>query len=164
MNQHVRDNLLALQDRIQAKRKPTGVNINNSVTLTNDADLKFTAVAGQNYIFQFDVLAGTTSTGIDLQVAFSFPAGNLNFDAIGLDVAAAFVTASVNLSGIQTATSGATPIAVGLINGTTHVTVQGAFQCTTGGTVNLMLAQNTLTATNVLICAGSSMIAIREAA
>src|ERR1700746_47419 len=100
LNANVRDNTLALSDRMQVVRKVTGVNINNTTTLANDAELKFTAVAGQSYVFQFDLIVGTTSTGIDLQVAFSFPAGTLNYDVICLDPAAAAAVASVELAGV----------------------------------------------------------------
>lgn len=162
MNQHVRDNLLAAQDRIQCVYKPSDQNIISSTVLTNDSALKFTAVAGQNYIVDCNLIVVCASNAADIAIGWSFPAGTLIYSVVGLDTAATSSTASVRTPGANPATSGATVLNLGTPGTTSGVLVRASFKCTTGGTVNLMWTQVTSTASNLTITQGSTLTAIRE--
>jgi len=163
MNTHVRDNLLAAQDRIQPVYKAAdNTPVNNSTVLINDTHLKFTAVAGQNYVVDMNVIFTCASTAADFQAAFSFPAGTMSFSVVGLDTAATSVTASVRTPGATGATSGVTNLPVGSPSTTSGVLVRAGYKCTTGGTVNFMWAQNTATASDLIVKQGSTLVAIRE--
>ena len=162
MNTHIRDDLLALVDRIQIVRKSADENVISSTTLQNDDHLLFTAVAGQTYSGEVVCFFTTSSSAIDAKVGFSFPAGTMSFGANAMDPA---VGAGVIGSGIwgafSSATSGTSALGVGVASADTIVRVPFTFLCTTGGTVNFQWAQNTSTATNMTLKAGSSIQAIR---
>ena len=161
-NAHVRDNELALVDRIQLVRKSADENVISSTTLQNDDHLLFTAVAGQTYVGEVVCFFTSSSSAIDAKVGFAFPAGTMSFGTTAMDPA---VASGVIGSGIWTAfssaTSGTSAASVGVASADTVVRVPFTFLCTTGGTVNFMWAQNTSTATNMTLKAGSSIQAIR---
>ena len=163
-NTHLRDNLLALSDRIIPVRKTADQNIISSTTLTNDTHLLFTAVAGQAYVGEVICFFTTSSSAIDAKVGFSFPAGTMSFGANAMDPA---VGAGVIGSGIwgafSSATSGTSALGGGVASADTLVRVPFTFLCTTGGTVQFMWAQNTSTATNLTLKLNSNLQAIRVA-
>lgn len=163
MNQNVRDNTNALNDRLQRVRKANVNALLSSTTLTNDAELKFTAVAGQDYLISSVLIVSSSSAAIDLQIAFSFPAGTMTFGVLGQDTAATTNTSSGMFNGSVSATSGTTAFTVGVISGVTFPMIGGAFHCTTGGTVNMMFAQGVNTATAVNVQPGSALWADRVA-
>jgi hypothetical protein len=164
MNQHVRDNFNALSDRVQEVRKSTDENRNNTTALANDAALLFTAVAGQAYKGDVFCIFNAASSTIDAKVGFSFPAGTMSFGAFAMDPAVASGTiGSGTWLAASSATSGTTALPVGVASADTGVWVPFTYLCTTGGAVNLMWAQNTLTASNMTLKAGSSLEAKRVA-
>lgn len=164
MNTHVRDNLIAAADRIQPIYKAADQTVNNSTVLVSDTHLKFTAVAGENYIIDMNLLITAASTASDFSPAFSFPTGTMSFSTVGLDTAAAATIASARLSAVVGATTGVSPVALstGTISGTTGILIRAAYKCTTGGTVTFMWAQTTATAANTTVNQGSTLTAIRE--
>lgn len=164
MNQHVRDNLLALQDRLQRIRKVNDTSLTSVTALANDAELKFTAVAGQSYLVQAALIVTSAVATADLQCAFSFPAGTMAFGIMGQDTAATTNTSSGVFNGSATATSGTTAFTVGVISGVTFVNIAGSFLCTTGGTVNMMFAQGASIASAVNVKGGSALWADRVTA
>lgn len=155
------NDILALVDRMQRVRKSADTAYTSTTTLANDADLKFTAVAGQDYLFSLVVFASSAGATGDLQCAFSFPAGTCTFGVVGQDTAATTNTSSGVFSGNVGATSGTTAVSVGVPTGVTCVNIAGSFHCTTGGTVNAMFAQATSSATAVNVRAGSALWADR---
>lgn len=162
MNAHVRDNTLALSDRIQPIYKGSDQSVNNSTTLVSDTALKFTAVASQNYVFDINILLACTSATPEFTTGFSFPTGTLGYSMYGLDLASTSITASARFNAVTAATTGVAALTVATPSATTGVAIRGAFKCTTGGTVTLMWAQNVATATNTTVSQGSTLTAIRE--
>lgn len=163
MNQHVRDNLLAAQDRIQEVYKLTDEIVNNSAVLQDDNELFFTVVAGQKYLFTLNLIIVAASNAPDFLPAFTFPTGTLNWTGIGLDTAATSAIASVRISGIAPATTGVAGPAFGAVSASTGLLINGSYSCTTGGTVRLQWAQSVATASDTTVKAGSSIQAIRVA-
>lgn len=164
LNQQLRDNLLALVDRVQVVRATTDQSITSSAVLTNDTALSFAAVAGQTYEFDIALIFSSSSSAIDAKVGFSFPAGTLSFMAFAMDptVASGQVGSGLWVAS-SSATSGTTALSVGVASADTPVLVRGSFQCTTTGTVQMMWAQNTSTATAMLRKTGSVLRAHRAA-
>lgn len=158
------NDILALVDRMQRVAKTADTALTSTITLANDAELKFTAVAGQTYLIQAALVVTSAGATGDLQVAFSFPAGTMVFGALGQDTAATTNVSSGVFNGTASATSGTTSVTVGAISGVTFVQVAGSFKCTTGGTVNMMFAQGTSSATAVNVKAGSALWADRVTA
>lgn len=163
MNANVRDNTNALADRIQAVYKSADQNVNNSTTLVNDTELKFTAVAGQNYVIDMNILLACTSATPEFVSAFSFPAGTLGYSMTGLDLAATSVVASARIPATVSATTGVATATVATPSATSGVLVRGSFKCTTGGTVTFMWAQSVATAVNTTVSQGSTLTATRVA-
>lgn len=162
MNTHVRDNLLASRDRIQVVYKAADQTVNNSTTLVNDTHLKFTAVAGQNYVFDMNLVLTCTSATPELLMGFSFPAGTLACSTVGLDLAVTSNNGAARMPGVVSATTGVAALTVATPSVVTGVLVRGTFKCTTGGTVNFMWAQSVATAVATTINQGSSLTAIQE--
>jgi hypothetical protein len=160
MNQNVRDNTTALSDRIQEVYKSADEIVNNSTTLQNDNELLFTAVAGQKYLFTVNLIHISVSASADINVGFTFPTGTMNWLGVGMDLAATVNPASVRMAGTVGAASG-TALAFGTLTTTSGSQITGTYACTTGGTVQLQWAQNTLTASDTTVKAGSSIQAIR---
>lgn len=162
LNQNVRDNTNALADRIQSVYKDADQSVNNSTTLVSDSKLKFTAVAGQNYIIDMNIILACTSAVPEFTTAFSFPAGTLSYTMYGLALAATGVEASARFNGTAAATSGVAAVTVSTPSVLSGVVIRGAFKCTTGGTVTFMWAQNVATVVNTTVSQGSTLTAIRE--
>lgn len=163
LNTHLRDNLLALQDRVQVVRKSADETVTSSTALQNDDELLFAAVAGSSYRFTINLIVSCASGTPDLKVLMTAPAGSLAWGVIGLDTAATSGTASAVMIGRSVATSGSS-VSVGAVNGILHVQITGSFLCTTGGNVRLQWAQDTSSVSGVSVMAGSSLEAIRVAA
>lgn len=159
-NAHVRDNLLALQDRIQEVIKSADETVTNSAALQDDNELQFTAVAGQKYDFTFTLSLTSSTLAADIAVALTFPAGTMIWTGIGLDTAATSSIANVRIAG---ASGSGTSLNFGVTTASAGLIISGSFICTTSGTVKLQWAQATAGG-DTTVKQGSKVQAIRAAA
>lgn len=163
MNIHIRDNELALADRIQIVRKPSDESVTSNTTPQNDDHLLFAAVAGQAYKFMFALwVSSTVATGDLKLLPVTTGVGTLVWGVHGTDLAATTGTGSAVMSGRDSGTSG-TSVSVAAVNGTLMVFLSGTFSCTSSGNVVLQWAQDTSSATATTIKAGSYVEAVRVA-
>lgn len=125
--------------------------INNSATLTNDSELKFTVEASEEWTFRF-VLQANSPTTPDLQFAVTAPSGAT------CDINVLDTEGSTAVSNLGCGTSS------GVIasNGTddTYEIVGTVRNGTTAGTVQLQWAQNVATAVDTTVYEGSYLNAI----
>lgn len=163
MNTHIRDNLLALADRIQVVDKTADESRTSTTTLADDAHLFFAVVAGATYVFQVVMFTNSGTQLADVKAGLTFPAGTMTFGLAGMDVGATTPTGSMNNLAIASATSG-TSVVTFAAGGVTMATINGRYACTTGGTVKLQWAQNTSSASAVTMTTGSFLTATRKAA
>jgi len=134
---------------IVVKYKSANETVNNSATLQNDDDLFFSIGANETWTFRF-VLFANSGTTPDLKAAVSAPSGASCMYA-AIDAEAAVTTPQVTTCGTATAMlTGNGAYDVYEVVGTV---VNGA----TAGTVTLQWAQNTATAANTIVAAGSYM-------
>jgi hypothetical protein len=134
---------------IVVKYKSADETVNNSATLQNDDHLFFSIGANETWTFRF-VLFANSGTTPDLKAAVSAPSGASCIYA-AIDAEAAVTTPQVTTCGTATALlSGNGAYDVYEVVGTV---VNGA----TAGTVTLQWAQNTATAANTIVAAGSYM-------
>lgn len=156
MNTHIRDNLNALNGFV---RKTADESVTSSVTLQNDDHLLYSIGATGTYVFEL-VLFGVSAANAagDLIVGFSFPAGTLHFSGHGLDdTLASGNTGTPRMTGILTATSGATTATFGLSTTTTSIVLRGILIATATGTLQFMWAQFASSASASTLKAGSYM-------
>lgn len=150
--------LLAAALDTQNLRKAADETVNNSTALQNDDHFLFAAEAGKTYVGEFFLIFTTVNSAIDCKIGFSFPAGTMSYGLTAMDPAvAAGVIGSGNYGAFSAAVSGVSAIAGGVASAETIVRVSFTYACTTDGTVRLMWAQNTLTASNLTMKAGSHM-------
>lgn len=165
MNTHVRDNLLALADRIQVVDKTADETVTSSTTLQNDDHLFFSVVAGQTYAFEINLIADCASASADLKVSLTFPTGTMSATFLALDPAVASGDiGSMVFADSPSLTSGVSTFVGATTSGGSGVRLSGRFVCTVSGTVRLQWAQNASSASGVTVRAGSSLVAIRKAA
>lgn len=143
-------------------RKPADEAVASSTALQNDDHLLFTVEAGKSYVFDLVLIfvAGASSSAIDAKVGFSFPgaAGSLTFGTTALDPATASGLGQVQIGGVAAATSGVSAVGVGVAGGVDScVRVSGSIAATAAGTVRLMWAQNTASASSMTLKAGSTL-------
>lgn len=157
MNQHVRDNLNALNGYVL---KGSDQSITSSTVLTNDTALSLAIPAPGTYIADLMVYATSAANAAgDLNVGFSFPTGTLHYSTPGaLDPSiASGNTGTVTGSAILSATSGTSVIGVGLSTVTFGIHVHAHFVATASGTLQFMWCQNSTSVSASTVKAGSHM-------
>lgn len=134
------------------KVKMTDETVNNSATFQNDDELTFPIGANENYTFRF-VVNGNSATAPDFKFAVTAPSG---------------ATCAYGYQDVETAVSLAglgCGVTTGLVtgNGTADVyeIVGSVRNGSTAGAVTLQWAQNTATASNTIVYAGSFVDAFR---
>lgn len=149
-------NLATALDR-KNKRKTADENVNNSAVLQNDDELFIALEANKTYEISGHLVFITTTSAIDAKVALTCPAGaTITWSAIGMDPA---VAAGNTGSGTWTGSvaSGGT-IPVGVSSAYTPVLISGTIAVgATAGNLQLQWAQNTATAANLTLKAGSNL-------
>lgn len=160
VHQFIRD--LATQLDTKTIRKAADETVNNSATLQADNELAFSAVAGETYEGELVLFFSTNNSAIDVKIGFSHPAGTMCFGVVGLDPAdAAGTVGDAQVGAIVGGTSGTSFLAVGVGGATLPdacmVRVTFTFVCTVSGTVTLLWAQNTATAADMILKAGSKL-------
>lgn len=156
MNAHVRDNLNAVNGY---SIKTADESVTSSTTLQNDDHLFYTIGAAGTYLIDA-WLIGTSAANAagDIQVGFSFPTGTLAFSGIGPDPALASGTlGQTNWAGIASATSGTSAFGWGLSTSALGLVIRGSFIATGTGTLRLMWAQLSSSASASTLKAGSYM-------
>ena len=150
MNQHIRDNLLALNGFAQ---KTADESVTSSTTLQDDDHLQYTIDATGKYVFELTLFARSAADAAgDLRIDMVGPAGTFTWGAIGLDV----TLASGNTGTVNTAASGS-PYNFGLSTTQLMIIVKGLFVATATGTLKLQWAQQASNANASTIKAGSHM-------
>lgn len=141
--------------------KSADESVTNSTTLQNDNHLLFTASAGKKYYFEIQLVTTCPSSGIDMKVGLTFPAGSLSYTVTGMDpaVGSGYIGSGTWAGYDSTTVSASNSVAVGIPATTTpnsgFVKIVGVFICTTGGTVQLQWTQNTLSASALVVKTGS---------
>lgn len=124
--------------------------VTNSSTLTNDTELKFTAVASATYYVRAVLVVTSLGTTSDFKAAWSLPSG-----ASGSHWATAQTYAASGSSSTAVTAAGSA-VSVGSINGTYPIELEGNLTIsTTAGDVVLQWAQNTQTEEDTKVLAGS---------
>ena len=142
------------------KEKATDKNYNNNATLTDDAHLFFECEPFATYVFEFYLICTSPTNTPDLKMDFTIPAGSdLHWTPNALDpsVAAGTVQGIVRLPD-NVAGNNRAIAAVG--TGTSAVVAVGKGRLKTDSTVDnlqLRMCQNTLTAEDTKVLAGSWM-------
>jgi len=156
MNAHVRDNLNAINGYVE---KSADQNITSSTTLTNDTHLLYTVGAVGTYVFDAYLYATSAANAAgDLAVGFSVPTGTCHFGIHGADPAiASGNVGSVNLGALLSATSGTTLATAGLSTSAMLIWIHGRLSATATGTLRLMWAQASSSASASTLKAGSHM-------
>jgi hypothetical protein len=133
------------------RKASDGTAFPSTTALANDEDLLLSATGGVTYDFESAVwyVAGTTA---DLKLAWTFPTGTLEYLALGYSTTS--TTPDEVLSQAEVSDS---PHSFGGqgIGAPRYVWFRGRYACTTDGTLRLRRAQNTSTAENTKILAGS---------
>lgn len=157
LNQHVRDNLNALNGYV---RKTADQSVTSSIVLVNDSVLSLAIPAPGTYVIDTYLIASSAANSAgDINVGFGFPTGTLDFFCIGaIDPAlTAGSIGTVNNNAILTATSGTSVIGLGLSTSINGIHVHANFVATASGTLNFMWCQNSSNASASTVKAGSHM-------
>ena len=150
----------ALAARVYVEKTANQIKTNN--TLADDNHLFSSVVTSSTYAFEL-VLFYTTATSAtpDMKVALTFPAGcTASWSAVGLETGVATAAGIVALNAwSEIVTSGSTLARSATNAGTLMMLIKGRIKTTsTAGTLKLQWAQNTTTAENTTLLAGSHMI------
>jgi len=150
----------ALAARVYVEKTANQIKTNN--TLVDDNHLFSSVVTSSTYAFEL-VLFYTTATSAtpDMKVALTFPAGcTASWSAIGLETGVTTAAGIVALNAwSESVTSGATLARSATNAGTIVMVIKGRIKTTsTAGVFRLQWAQNTTTAENTTLLAGSHMI------
>ena len=147
LNQHIRDNLIALGEPVHIRKTPDEI-VNNSTTMQDDNSFTWPVLANQRWMFTL-YLRYSSSTIADIKTAFTLPSlatGN------GQRIHTTGGAVAISEGNIQTATAsdglGTATTTSFLWNGQISI---GA----NAGNVTLQWAQNTLDATDTTVLLGS---------
>lgn len=137
---------------VQFARKTADQVRSASSTLVDAADLSVAVVAGSTYLLRMGLFLIASSTTPDAKIGFTFPAGTLKIGGVraGTNLASDGSTTDVVLTHPGAMTSGSTSIVVGVSTVATLAILEGLYVCTTSGTLQMMVAQNTATGTTTL--------------
>lgn len=144
----------------QEKVKTADESVASSIALQNDDHLFFTVGLGETWVWECELMVNGV-TAADIAVAFTTPTGTLNWNAHGLDDAAAGSIASLKSDGSGTS-GGAVTFGV---NNTRQslISIRGYLAATAAGTVQLQWAQVVADATATQVRIGSHLLARRVA-
>lgn len=141
----------------KAKRKSVDEPVNNSAVLQDDDELFIALGANATYEISGHLVFLAATSGVDAKVALTCPAGAaIAWSAIGMDPA---VAAGNNGAGTWTGSvaSGGT-VPVGVSSAYTPVLITGTIVVgATPGNLQLRWCQNTATASNLTLKAGSHL-------
>lgn len=144
-------------NKARAVVKAAGQIVNNSATLVNDAELLATVDASTVYAFTAMIFF-TSGTTPDIKFAFTFPTGaTCAWGHIGL-LTSASPTGDADFGSYSSATSGVSGVSAAGTTGVQLVLLTGSISVgSTAGTLQLQWAQNTATASDTTLHAGSTL-------
>lgn len=139
------------------KRKLVDENVNNSAVLQNDDELVIALQANKTYEISGHLLFIAATSAVDAKVALTCPAGaSIAWSAIGMDPAVAAGNTGAGTWTGSVASGGTVP--VGVSSAYTPVLIRGTILMgVTAGNLQLQWAQNTATASNLTLKAGSNL-------
>lgn len=163
LNQHIRDNLLALGQPAYAFKSGDTART-STTTLANDPDLQFAVGSGQTWAIDCLAVftdASAASGTVDIKFAWNGPTASL----AGWTIPNAYMSTSdaILVPSPFTPFDGTTAIATGAGTTARSVVMRGIITTTASGTVVLMWAPNNSSASAVTLKAGSHIIARRIA-
>lgn len=145
-------------NKVRAVGKSAGQIVNNSATYVNDSELLATVDASTVYTYQFMVFS-TSGTVPDIKFTLTFPTGSTcSFGHIAL-VTTASPTGDADFGSYSSATSGSSGVSAAGTTGVQLTLLAGTLTVgSTAGTLQLQWAQNTATASDTTVHAGSNLV------
>jgi hypothetical protein len=144
-------------------RKPADETLNNTATLQNDDDLKYTLLAGETISFDFNLFVGTGPLAADIKFALNAPSGAVGrWGIVGLAPAATSEVGDTKTTSRVTF-DGATSEDVGTDDTVaTVVSISGTLiNGGTPGDLQLLWAQQTATVGDTKVLTGSTLTVMR---
>jgi hypothetical protein len=145
--------------------KTADQSVTSSTTLINDIHLSIAIPTVGTYLvdtYLYGVSAANAAG--DLQLGYSFPAGTMSGFALGPDASLASGTVQAGQWGVQTSiTGGVAAFINGLSTSTVAIWAHTLLTVTATGTLQLMWAQNSSSASASTLKAGSHML-VRQVA
>jgi len=136
--------------------KKADQSVNNSTVLVADTALQFPVTVGETYVFNFDLLVtNSNNAGPDWKCAVVAPAGSTGRATMSGDEPVGAVFPQATTTNLTTAGTLVNATIVADLNIPFQVSVQGVVTAGATGTVQLQWAQNTATAVNLTVLAGS---------
>lgn len=164
MNQHVRDNLLALNGYVL---KTANEPVTSSAVMQDDNHLFYTIGAVGTYIFDIWVYANSAANAAgDIGFGFSFPTGTLAYSAVGADAGLASSTIQTGQFGYEAAAvsgDAASSRNMGLSTSAIAILLHGVLTATATGTLRLRWAQAASNASASTVLSGSHMRVVQVA-
>ena len=145
---------IARNSTAEVVRRKTIFQDKTDTTLTSITDLELPVLAGQVYVFTYNLFAEGEVGNIDLDLAFN------DADGLAGDLICSIRHGS---NGNEVLNAFDTRVAVGVSTSAKGVIIDGSFKCTTSGTLKIQMAQETAdVADYVRILEGSTLVAKQE--
>lgn len=144
--------------KIQLVRKTADETVNNSTTLQNDDELLASLAANENVVFMCYIIHTSASGNADIKFAFTVPSGaTINWSAPN-----AHVSVTLSLSNPVVTTTSGTSRSFGSDPAVfSQLLVGRVSNGATSGNLQLQWAQDTATAENTQVKAGSFLLVLR---